>query len=343
MMPTVALPPAIPSTVQVAGPPPGTDALNCWDCDSVSAALRGATLKLFGFVMFTVTEAAKLPPPPVQVRVNVVAALSALVIALPLGGSFPLHPPEAVHAVALVELHLSVVAAPLTTEVGLAVSVIVGGRVATAVTVTVEVAGVVPAPPVQVSVKLVVAFSGPVLALPLVGSAPLQPPEAVHAVAFAELHIRVAALPICTVMGFAFSVAVGGAVTVIVTAAVAGEVPVAPAQLSVKVVDALSAGVVKVPLMGSVPLQPPEAVHAVAFVELQLSVAVPPVLTLVVLAFSATLGDVTVCAGDDDPPEPQPLRITANASAVAQTRWLRAAGGRWLANRCAQKIPRRPE
>jgi hypothetical protein len=250
----------------VAGPPPGTDAVNCWDCDSVSAALRGATLKLFGSVMLTVTEAAKLPPPPVQVRVNVVAALSAPVTALPLGGSFPLQPPEAAHAVALVELQWSVVAAPLTTEAGLAVSAVVGGVGATAVTVTVEVAGVLPAPPAHVSVKLVVAFSGPVLALPLGGSFPLQPPE---------------------------------------------------------------------------------AVHAVAFVELQLSVAVPPVLTLIVLAFSATLGGGSVgggsvCAGDeDDPPEPQPLRIAANASAAPQIRWLRAAG--WLASRCARKIPRRAE
>jgi hypothetical protein len=292
--------------------------------------------------MLTLTEAAKLPPPPVQVSVNVVAALSALVIALPLGGSLPLQPPEAVHAVALVELQLSVVAAPLTTEAGLAVSAIVGGEGATTVTVTVDVAGAVPAPPAHVSVKLVVAFSGPVLALPLVGSAPLQPPEAVHAVAFAELHISVAALPVCTVVGFAFSVAVG--VTAIVTAAVAGELPVAPVQLSVKVVAALSAGVVKVPLVGSVPLQPPDAVHAVAFVELQLRVAVPPVSTLIVSAFSATLGDGSVCAGDDDdPPEPQPPRITAHASVVAQTRWLRGAGGRWFANRCARRIPRRAE
>ena len=296
MVPTVPLPPEIPSTVQVAGPPPGTAAVNCRDCDNVNAAFRGATVKLFGFVMPTTVEAVWLPPPPVQVSVNVVAAVSAPLIALPLGGSLPLQPAEAVHAVAFVELHFSVVTAPLTTEAGLAVSAIVGGGVDTAVTVTVEAAGLVPAAPAHVSVKLVVALSGPVLALPFVGSAPLQPPEAVHAVVFAELHASVAALPICTVMGFAFSVAVGGAVTAIVTAAVAGEAPVAPAQLSVKVVDALSAGVVKVPLVGSAPLQPPDAVHAVVFAELQVSVATPPAWTLVVLAFSATLGEGSIGA-----------------------------------------------
>jgi hypothetical protein len=352
MVPTVALPPEIPSTVQVAGPPPGTVAVNCCDCDSVNAAFRGATLKLFGFVMLTVTEAVLLPPPPVQVSVNVVAALNAPLIALPLGDMFPLQPPEAVHAVAFVELHFSVVAAPLTTEAGLAVSATVGGEAAVAVTVTVEIAGLVPAAPAHVSVKLVVALSGPVLALPFVGLAPLQPPEAVHPVVFAELHISVAALPSCTVVGFALIVAVGaGPVTAIVTAAVAGEVPVAPVQLSVKVVDALSAGVVKAPLVGSAPLQPPEAVHAVAFAELHVSVATPPVWTLIVLAFSATLGEGSV--GADDPPEEHPPRITAHAAAAAQIRQPRTIGGRrlatrtigcrWLANRCVRKIARRVE
>jgi hypothetical protein len=177
--------------------------------------------------MLTVTEAMWLPPPPVQASVNVVAALSAPVVALPLVVSAPLQPPEAVQALAFVELQVSVAAAPLTTAAGLAVSAIVGGGGVTAVTVTVEIAGLVPEAPAHVSVKLVVVLSGPVLALPFVGSAPLQPPEAVHAVAFAELHVSAAALPICTVMGLAFSVAVGGvAVTAVVTAAVAaGEDP----------------------------------------------------------------------------------------------------------------------
>ena len=251
---------------------------------------------------------------------NVVAALNAPVVALPLVGSAPLQPPEAVHALAFVERQVSVVAAPLTTAAGLAVRAIVGAVGATAVTVTVEIAGLVPEAPAHVSVKLVVALSGPVLALPFVGSAPLQPPEAVHAVAFAELHVSAAALPICTVIGFAFSVAVGEvvAVTAIVTAAVAAEVPVAPEQFSVKIVDVVSAGVVNVPLVGWAPLQPPEAVHAVAFAELHVSVANPPGLTLIVLVFSATLGEGSVCADGEDPPEEHPPMIIAHAATVAQ-------------------------
>ncbi len=289
--------------------------------------------------MPTTVEAVWLPPPPVQVSVNVVAAVNAPLIALPLGGSLPLQPAEAVHAVAFVELHFSVVTAPLTTEAGLAVSAIVGGGVDTAVTVTVEAAGLVPAAPAHVSVKLVVTLSGPVLALPFVGSAPLQPPVAVHPVVFAELHASVAALPICTVVGLAFSVAVG--VSAIVTAAVAGEAPVAPAQLSVKVVDALSAGVVKDPLVGSAPLHPPDAVHAVVFAELQVSVATPPAWTLVVFAFSVTLGEGSI--GADEPPEEHPPRSTAHAAAVAQIRRPRTVRARWLVNSCARNIPRRIE
>jgi hypothetical protein len=69
MVPTAALPPTTPSTLQVAAPPPGTVALNCCDCDRVSAALRGVTAKLFAFVMPTVAVAAPVPPAPVQVSV----------------------------------------------------------------------------------------------------------------------------------------------------------------------------------------------------------------------------------------------------------------------------------
>jgi hypothetical protein len=60
----------------------------------------------------------------------------------------PLQPPEAVHDVALVELHASVEAPPLATDVGFAVSVTVGA----CITVTMAVAKLlVPSAPVQVT------------------------------------------------------------------------------------------------------------------------------------------------------------------------------------------------
>src|SRR5580658_388543 len=64
IVPTVALPPPTPSTLQVAAPPPGTVAVNCCDCDSVSVAIGGVTGKLFEVVKLTVVEAAWFPPTP---------------------------------------------------------------------------------------------------------------------------------------------------------------------------------------------------------------------------------------------------------------------------------------
>jgi hypothetical protein len=118
----------------------------------------------------------------------------------------PLQPPEAVHEVALVELHVSVEAVPLVTELGVAVSVTVGRGA----TVTVAVATLLaPSEPVQVSEYDVVAMRAPVLWLPLVASAPLQPPDAVHDVASVELQVSVEASPLLTEVCAALRDAVG--------------------------------------------------------------------------------------------------------------------------------------
>jgi hypothetical protein len=67
---------------------------------------------------------------------------------LPLGALAPLQPPEAVHEVALVEVHVNVETPPLATEAGFAVSVTVTGGS----TVTLAVATLlVPAAPAQVN------------------------------------------------------------------------------------------------------------------------------------------------------------------------------------------------
>jgi hypothetical protein len=77
--------------------------------------------------------------------------------------------------------------------------------------------------------------SAPVEALPLVDLAPLQLPEAVHEVAFVELHVSTAAVPVPIIVGLAVSVTVGagGAVTLTVAVAAAGLVPLAPSQVKV--------------------------------------------------------------------------------------------------------------
>jgi hypothetical protein len=67
-----------------------------------------------------------LPPAPLQLSVKFALALKAAVVSVPLSALLPLQPPEAVHEVASVEDHVSVVVAPVNTLVGLAVSVTVG-------------------------------------------------------------------------------------------------------------------------------------------------------------------------------------------------------------------------
>ncbi len=59
---------------------------------------------------------------------------------------------------------------------------------------------------------------------------------------------------------------------------------------------ALSAPVLALPLVGSLPDQPPEAAQLVAFVEVQLNVDAPPLLTLPGLAVRLTVGLDAVAA-----------------------------------------------
>lgn len=69
----------------------------------------------------------------------------------------------------------------------------------------------------QASVYLVVVVSAVVLVEPLVASLPLQPPDAVHEVAFVEDQVKVEVAPLLTVLGLAVRVTVGaGFVTVTV-------------------------------------------------------------------------------------------------------------------------------
>jgi len=79
----------------------------------------------------------------------------------------------------------------------------------------------------------VVTASRPVEVLPLVALAPLHPPEAAHAVAFFELQVSVAAVPVPMIVGLAVSVTVGAAVVgVTVIVAVAAVLPPDPEQVS---------------------------------------------------------------------------------------------------------------
>ena len=82
---------------------------------------------LVGAVTLTVVLCVTaVPAELVQLSVKVVAAVSTPVLAVPLGDSLPLQPPEAVQLVTPVEDHVRVAAAPLVTEFGLTLSDRVG-------------------------------------------------------------------------------------------------------------------------------------------------------------------------------------------------------------------------
>jgi hypothetical protein len=166
----------------------------------------------------------------------------------------------------------------------------------------------VPALPVQVNVKVVLAVSAPVDWVPVSDLVPDHPPEAAHDIALVEDQVSVAPLPLCTVLGFADSATVGGAFET-VTVTVWEALPPAPAQVSPYVALAVSVPVDCEPPVALTPLQPPVAVHDVAFVEVQVKVEAPPLATVLGLAFSVTVAvgcgvTVTLTIWTALPPEP---------------------------------------
>ena len=88
------------------------------------------------------------PPAPVHVSVNLVVVVRAAVAFEPLVASEPDHPPDAVHAVSLVDVHDSIAELPLLTVVGVADRVTAGTGM---VTETVADCIALPPLPVQVS------------------------------------------------------------------------------------------------------------------------------------------------------------------------------------------------
>jgi hypothetical protein len=116
--------------------------------------------------------------------------------------------------VALVEDHVNVEVPPLETLVGLALIVTVGAGedIDTVTDCAAE-----PPTPEQVSTYLVAAVIAAVDADPLVGWLPLQPPDAVQAVALVDDQDSAEVLPLFTVVGEAARVTAGaGVVTDIV-------------------------------------------------------------------------------------------------------------------------------
>ena len=157
-----------------------------------------------------------------------------------------------------------------------------------------------------------VAVSAAVLAEPLVASLPDQPPDAAQLVALVVDQVSVDFPPLVTEVGLALRVTLGDGAFTLTTVDCAA-LPPAPVHVRVYVVLAVRAGVVRVPCVALVPVQPPEAVHEVALVEDQVSVALEPLVTVEGLALKVTVGEAafteTVTDCDAVPPAPVQVRV----------------------------------
>jgi hypothetical protein len=154
---------------------------------------------------------------------------------------------------------------------------------------------------------VVVGVTGKV---PVSASLPLQPPEAVHEVAFVLDQASVEAPPAVMLVGVAVSVTLGAA-AVTVTRVEAGVLPPGPEQVKVYVVVVVGDSSA-VPLVACVPVQPPDAVQLVALVLDQVSVELAPAVMLVGEALSATVGagGVTVTVAEAGVLPPAPVHVS---------------------------------
>jgi len=118
----------------------------------------------------------------------------------------PVQPPEAVQEVLSLDDHVSVELPPAEIEAGVATSVTPGAAL---LTVMLTLLSSVPPVPEQLSVKVLLPDSAPVLSLPLVGLLPLQAPAATQLVASVDDHVSIVEPPASTVVSAALKVTVG--------------------------------------------------------------------------------------------------------------------------------------
>jgi hypothetical protein len=212
-----------------------------------------------------------------------------------------------VQALAFVADQVSVALPPLDTLPALALRLTAGAAGLATDTVTDWAAD--PPAPVQVNVYFVVAVTAAVPADPLVPSLPFQPPEALHEVALLDDQVKVALPPLLTVEGFALNVTVGVAFAT-ATVADCEAVPPLPWQVSMYVCWAVRLPVACVPLVDWLPDQPPEAVHELALVADHDKVEALPLITVLGLALSETVGaaELTLTVADCVALPPAPVQ-----------------------------------
>jgi hypothetical protein len=179
---------------------------------AVGLALR-ARVGAGGGAATTVTLTVWLvePPLPVQVSVYAEVTVSGPVVTVPAVPRSPLQAPEAVQAVASLDVQVSVDAWPEVTVGGLAERLTTGAPGLVDLTTTATVRAALPPGPAQVSVKSLEAESAALASLPLSGLLPLQAPEAVQPVASLALHTRLVADPLGISVGWAVRATMGAA------------------------------------------------------------------------------------------------------------------------------------
>ncbi len=226
----------------------------------------------------------------------------------PLKARAPDQAPAASQDVAYAEDQVNTAAWPLATVVGLALIVAVG---VFGVTETTADCVALPPGPTQVKVKVAVASSAAVSSFPVAALSPVQAPDAVQELDAVALQVSVVDSPAVSELGLALKLMAGAdAATLMVVDCAA--LPPDPVQVSVNSVLLVSACVVRVPLVGNEPLQPPPAVHAVLFVALQVNTEVAPVKTVVGVAFKVTDGSTSVAttSADCDSEPPGPVQVS---------------------------------
>lgn len=134
----------------------------------------------------TVAELVCDPPAPLHASAKVLLADNGPTCCDPDVALPPLQAPEAVQAVAPVDVQVTVAEPPAVTLAGLA-AIDTVGRGATVIAVL---ALSEPPEPVQVNAKDVLAEKGPTLCEPLVALLPDQPPLAEQDVALVEVHVN---------------------------------------------------------------------------------------------------------------------------------------------------------
>src|SRR6202035_3552001 len=140
---------------------------------------------------------------------------------------------------------------------------------------------------------------------------PDHPPEAAQAVALVEDQVNVELPPLGTLVGPALMETLGGVADVVTVADWDAEPP-APVHVSMNLVVAERLAVALGPLVGLVPLHPPDATQAVALVDDQASIDAAPLLTVLGLAERVRAGAclVTDTVADCVALPPEPVQVS---------------------------------